>query len=395
MRKLLVFAVLIFASCGGNKYQKLQEASTVAKGNFDATIPFVYEDNVMIIEVIIKHKTCRLIFDTGASSTLLSKQVADALGLKPAFYLDITDSREQTEKLPFSSVDTLQLGGVNFLNQAVVIAEWPPNSIFACEKIDGLLGITAIKNAHWVIDYKKREMRLSSKPLPDTSGYVFSPLKYANTRPSFDIVVDAVPIKDVLMDLGSGGFIDLDKRSTLVSFEYRLSEIMHGKHYDGATQGIFGSLMDTVLEIKPNEVRVGEAIVYNPIITLETDKTAKFGNRFYQNYTLYLDFQNKRFGLKPNQDFTVYKGERSFGFVPFLEDSVFSIVSIHSNSKAFADGFRAGDEVVALNGTTAQMLKYDFCDGLEFLNSMKNIDTTTIIFAKQPEVTYTYYRAIH
>lgn len=395
MKKLLIFASLFLASCGASKYQKLTNASTIAVKEFDATIPFLYENNVMLVEVIIKNKPYNLIFDTGASTSVLSKQVADELGLKPELYLKVTDSRDQSEKLPMSSVDTLQVGGIDFLNQAVIIVEWPQNSIFKCEHIDGLLGINAIRKAHWVIDYNKQQMHFSNQALADTVGFVFTALKYANTRPSFDIAIDSIPFENILMDLGSGGFIDLDKKSALMAFGSSLSEILHGKHYDGATQGLFGSLMDTTLEIEPKQLRVGEAIVYNPIITLETDKTPKFGNRFFENYTLCLDFKKKRFGLKPNQDSTVYKGSPNFGFVPFLEDSIFTIVSIHNNSKAFADGFRAGDEILSVNKTTAKTLDYDFCNGLDFLNSMKNIDTTTVIFAKQPEVIYTYYRTIH
>jgi hypothetical protein len=119
-----------------------------------------------VIEVQINGQTCRLILDTGAQRTLLSRRFAKRLGSKKL--AEITLNNYDGKNVPGSLriVDSLILGGLTITNLPVVEAG------LSFPGIDGLLGWDVLRQFAITVDYANQRFclrRSSRQPTSDAN----------------------------------------------------------------------------------------------------------------------------------------------------------------------------------------------------------------------------------
>lgn len=113
------------------------------------------KDEVIILIVKIKGKKvirARMVLDTGATYVMISWKMASALGLRPEISkarVKITTASgiEMVPQIVLSSVSVLKK---RVKNVAAVVHDLPPGS-----GVDGLLGISYLKNFEVNINFKK------------------------------------------------------------------------------------------------------------------------------------------------------------------------------------------------------------------------------------------------
>jgi predicted aspartyl protease len=76
-----------------------------------------------VVDVAFNGKNFEMIFDTGASSTLITQPMANALKLQPIGYREVTIADGSSLKLPVSSVQRVSAGGLTNRNMEVTVAE--------------------------------------------------------------------------------------------------------------------------------------------------------------------------------------------------------------------------------------------------------------------------------
>jgi predicted aspartyl protease len=76
-----------------------------------------------VIDVTFNGKTFEMIFDTGASSTLITQRMSDRLGLKAIGSRQVTIADGSTLRFPVAMVGTVSAGGVMTRKMAVTIAK--------------------------------------------------------------------------------------------------------------------------------------------------------------------------------------------------------------------------------------------------------------------------------
>jgi predicted aspartyl protease len=76
-----------------------------------------------VIEVNFNGQIFEMIVDTGASSTLITKRMAQALRIQPTGYREVIVANGATIKFPMSSVNSVSAGGLTARNLEVTIAE--------------------------------------------------------------------------------------------------------------------------------------------------------------------------------------------------------------------------------------------------------------------------------
>ena len=142
-------------------FQPIQ-ASSLQK---DITVPLTKAGGAYIVSVLLnQERTAQLILDTGASMTVLSTEVAIDLGL-----LGTTDNELLTVNTAGGSVQvnmnylpSLQVGTAEAKHVAVAIHDLPDIP----EHIEGLLGMSFLKNFLVTLDAEQSRLILRSKQQP-------------------------------------------------------------------------------------------------------------------------------------------------------------------------------------------------------------------------------------
>lgn len=111
-------------------------------------------------ELVHKGKTVNveLVFDTGATTTIISWAIAEKLGLKPAQARNTIPFFSASGKVlaPIIKIDALKIGETIVKNLEVIIHDLPQES-----RVYGLLGMNFISNFEVRLDFKKGLVRLA------------------------------------------------------------------------------------------------------------------------------------------------------------------------------------------------------------------------------------------
>lgn len=114
---------------------------------------------IIVIDVELenngKKTTKRLALDTGATYVLLPWDVADVLGIRP----ELSEERIETvtasgvEKVPLINIDSVRCLGKEVKNVKAIVHDLPAKSY-----VDGLLGLSFLRNFNVHINFKKGEL---------------------------------------------------------------------------------------------------------------------------------------------------------------------------------------------------------------------------------------------
>jgi predicted aspartyl protease len=76
-----------------------------------------------VVDVAFNGKTFEMIFDTGASSTLITQSMATALSIQPTGYREVVIADGSMLKLPVTAIKKVSAGGLTSRNLEVTIAD--------------------------------------------------------------------------------------------------------------------------------------------------------------------------------------------------------------------------------------------------------------------------------
>ena len=129
-----------------------------------AKLKFNPKDSVIVVEAKMWGNfiaTARLVFDTGASLVIIPRKLAISLGLKidPQKTLKTTTA-SKVEYVPVVTIPKISVLGQEVKNVEALVKDLPPES-----GVDGLLGLSYIKNFKVTIDFQKSELEL--QPIHD------------------------------------------------------------------------------------------------------------------------------------------------------------------------------------------------------------------------------------
>ncbi len=381
MKNALWFPVLfVLAACGSLQnldYYRVRSASKIMSTGFEETIRFKEDRPLIIIPVQIKGETYDFIFDTGASTTVVSRELAGKLSLEKKADVNAGDSKGNKKNLSVALVDTMTIAGVHFGDIAAAIVDWPEYSVIECLAPAGIIGNNLIRHCNWVVDYKEYTMYLSDGNL-QREGMHYVPMKYPNGRPYLQVQADSLEISECLLDLGSSGNLDVST-SIVKSKGWNWQKYPHVYEIDGSSQGLYGSKMDTTIHVKVDSLRIGSYVLYNPLVEIEKPSGSKIGTRILEQSIVHLDYSGERVGFLPYDSIAHYQHKGKAGVTIMMDTAGFYISSIQRNGEAWEKGLRYGQRVHSLNGM--QYPDFDgLCDYMDYLFSMENkVDTVQII----------------
>ena len=341
---------LFFVGCGTIKTTIFWKKGEVEQEKFKVVIPFEYRFGLVFLKVEIKGNDYDFLFDTGAPN-LLSKKLAEKLNLTLKITGELSDSQGESSTLNLLNIDSISIGGIDFLNTGAVIADLSEPNEISCLKMDGIIGANLMRKAIWEIDYENQKITITnsidSLEIPSDSKNVHFDQSLQGS-PYINLNINGKLIKDILIDLGSNGDFKLSNK-LLRKLQRQESFPRTTFAYGSESSGLYGrGSNDTTRFAKVSNISLGDIDLNNQIIEFR-EVNSKIGTNFFKNYKVILNWDAKEIIMTKINEYDNTK-LKTFGFKPVVEGDKIFIGYIHNKSSAAAAGLELGDQITEVNG---------------------------------------------
>jgi Aspartyl protease/PDZ domain len=362
-RLLLAGVFLFVAGCSSsNSSQKpLPTAAQIQA--------FTRATNLFLVPVTISGTTGLLGVDTGDPFLLLN----------PATY----------PSAPTTGNETLTIATQDYPNILVVTSSQSPASPDPDVPLGGLLGCPILCNTVSAFNYRDAVFTLGSSPsITGVSPEIVLPFAFEGGGTNVEISGASVPLPQsrivVTLDIEGASYrMMVDTGASEVSVDAATYAIITA---DGRTQLTSGGVETTsgasiASYTRTKTMALGAAQATGVVVlhddsfdqnlaALSTDAGetihGSLGGSFLTHFYLSIDYPNRQLHLAPYQDtsFIFDSGEiLGFGFASSLSTG-WSVGSVFQGSDADTKGVRAGDVVVAIDGTPLASLTFTEADVL-------------------------------
>lgn len=366
-KPLLVLLLLLFSFLF-NSCKTLKSLLIISKADVNVLKEketFTYENSfsLLVVTVKIKGKPYRFVFDTGANATVISKELANTIGLKEVSSITVKDVHKSSQKLPVGFIDTISLGNIHYTHVGVLVGDMKQINETSCLHIDGILGMNAIGLNNWQINYDSSLITVSyinnKLLLPQT----FKPIVFTlnSGSPRSDFTVNGVKEK-FLIDMGSNGSISVSSKVKLGKADVLLVGY--------AATGLFGvgGGFDTTKLYKVNTFTNPQLTMSDILVSQAKSVGSLIGTGFLEkNYnSVVFDFKNNKLFVqeKNNKDNT----RLSYGFAPKLLANNVVVGAKFLNFSQEITNLNLGDTISEINNIPAT----NPCDILNELEKSKN-----------------------
>lgn len=349
MRKLILFILpLIFsASCSLLKTAKLMKQGAVKQTTFKTEIPFEMRLGLIILKVNVNGIPCDFVLDTGAPN-VISKELAQKLNLLPATSRKAGDSQGNKSSLGFASINTINIGGIDFTETGAAIADLKQSNEVACLKIEGFIGSNLMRKAIWQFDYERRIISITNNrdSLKTPSSYPSVKFKPALTgTPIIDLHLNGITEKDVFVDLGSNGDfgLSMDMFNTLKKDKSLRTTYSYGNE----SSGLYGNgSADTTKYALVNSLNIGGVNLQNVPVMFSNKKVKTVGTNFFKNYRLIIDWAKGELIMLPVKPYNEL-AEKHFKVKKIYRDHKLFIGLVFEGEES---GLKLGDQVLEADG---------------------------------------------
>ncbi len=347
--RLLTIAITIALLTGALGCTALKNVRYMARGTasparFHEVVPMIRQDKMLFLDVVIRGRKARFLFDTGAV-TVVSPQLAAELGLSPLYSSGVRDSNHKKERLDYVQLNDLRIGRVRFDEVLAAVAPLDIVPEIACWQIDGILGANCMRLADWLLDFEAGVIELAhsdstwlhGRKFPHTLGFTTS----RQGSPYIDITLGKDTLR-ALLDTGSGITLSIPEK-------------YYDKHMHAPTRrsvgirsvGIFGTGLqaDTTISFLPDTLRIAERL--NLSMITETAPKANIGLPVFTHFQVILNWREKQIRLRQIEE-PQLGNRHSFGLGISLIEGALRVVSLVEGGPAARAGLRLGDELLAV-----------------------------------------------
>ncbi|MFX0170237.1 MAG: aspartyl protease family protein [Candidatus Hodarchaeota archaeon] len=256
--------------------------------------------------------------DTGAGMTVISKVLADQLGIETYQGAKAKASGVGGTPIPVKSamVESLQLGTETFLNKEVVVIDLGPAMGAGC-LTPGVLGQDILKDYIVQIDYRASTVQLDKQPgskIMAKDGVEWIPFQYVQ-----DTHLMRVPVYintqgpfELILDTGSSGTVITPTLATelgITENPSQSSEEQQAVQAQGCSQGVctgpigvatgFAATLEKLAVGTATQENVAVGVIDLNVVSPKGDKIdyGILGYPFLKNYTLIIDYPNRRLAM--------------------------------------------------------------------------------------------------
>lgn len=369
---IIIFPVIfLINSCALRSVNILSKAEF--KNSSEGQIVVTYDNSFgfVVIPITIKGKVYRFVFDTGAQTTVVSKELAEDIGLKKQSNVSVSDALGSSQKLSVSVMDTIYLGDFCYSNVGVLINDFQNNLQFSCLKIDGILGMNVIKLNNWEVNYDNTSITVFNNENISTHEYKAIPLNPNKSGiPYAYFYING--IKEKFM-------IDIGKNSDLISVSPEVKLDNPSSLSIGYSSfGMFGkTIVDTTKYFNCSISDSSNLNILNIVASQSNNKKSLMGSGFFQKNcsSIIFDFKNNLLYISESKNEN--KLPLTYGITPMLIENNIVIGSKELNSSSNLDRLNLGDTIVGVNNILFK--ENNSCQLLnEIWKSKKNQESITL-----------------
>ena len=348
-----VFLILLFVGHFIFSPSKAQNTPAVS-------VPFVLNFDHIIIQISLEgSKPLNFLFDSGAGGTLMTKEVADSLGLKS------TINRKNvgvsgSHRVGVIKGVRLAIEGTNVGNITVLSADTPLEEMDNGSKVHGIIGYPILSRYIVEVDYVKSVLNLYNRnSYKYNGGGQTLPINILSNLPIASATVimynDMAFEGDFLIDTGARSYMIISAPSVV---RYNMADNI-GEYYSvratiGSSQKRtkirYGKLKSVKFaELDFDDLPVALSSDSKGVLSM-SDIDGIIGNRLLYRFKIIFDYHHGVIHLEPN-DFIGDDYEISLsGFgINFKSGKPF-IKNVVDQSPGDKAGLRNGDEVISING---------------------------------------------
>jgi len=332
-----------------------------------ATIPFM-NDGLMYIKVKVNDHTepLNFVFDTGASTAVLDKNVAKEIGVT-ANYQQPTEGAAGTEMYHIALSQKLHIQNITLADAHLVLVDLDRLSKRGNQKIDGIIGYNIMQQFVTQIDYDQEEIKLykSIDDIENVGAYkvLSASLDFASipqVELEFTLQNNQKFKGNFLFDSGASmtfllntPFVKANKIETLI-----------GKTIENKAESLTTSSNFKIGSV--TNVQLGDFTFGEMPIDLSNSKSGVMASEAYsgilgvkiiQRFHFILDYKNQKIYLKPNKS---YADEFEFplsGISLEQEADIIKVTNVVKTSEAYEKGIREGDQLLEMAGIKASDIR--------------------------------------
>jgi hypothetical protein len=279
-----------------------------------------------------------MLLDTGASHTIIDVDAAERVAGKPIAIGRNARFRE------------LVAGELRFKGVRAKVLRMDHLQLAVGAPMDGILGFPAFRELLLTIDYPAGEVRVRRGSLPGPDGLRILPTIVEKRRPFIELEFGGHH-RPVLLDSGAWGGFVLRNSAALRLVDEPVA-------YDSSLR------IDRVM-IKSGarlagDVRLATATLARPTIQL-AESTELVGASVMRHFSITFDQRARRVLFERAQDDPIeFPAMRDFGWSVSPKNEGYRVLRVFDGLGADRAGIRAGDLVVAIDGTP--VYERDLCD---------------------------------
>lgn len=319
-----------------------------------AALPVEIRAGKLNLHAKVNGEDAAMVFDTG-SPTILSRQLADRLGLEVVGQNTGVDANGRHVTMDIAILDSLALGEVTFRNVPVLIHDFSALALGDCFLRDGVLGSEIYPGSAWQIDLGAGEVRIAE------SAEALGIAGTAPGAPLYDFGYPHAPIIDysvgklkdkALFDTGSGESVSLftgAMDSPAVKKATVRNSKRSGRGMEGVSAGGRGEIMALhALELK--SMTLGGQTIGPLRAVSRSVPPSLIGAGLLASHTVTLDYPGNRFLLAPRVEPAAPEASRDYALMP--GETGAEVVQLFDRSNAARAGLELGDIVTHIDGTS-------------------------------------------
>lgn len=359
-----------------------------------ATLPARIVSNFFLVEAAQSDGTTRrFLIDTGSTATLVSADLAKAIGQKDRDAakrsVRVRSANGGEITLDAVTLRRLQLGDAKFERVPALVYDFADLSAHLGLKIDGLIGFPVFRDTLLTLDYPRA--RLLIAPHPTTPAPTADQGRTCTIAFNNEQNTPLIPVQlgnesfVVLVDSGSDGGLNLNPVGLHPRFTY-------GPRVGMVVSSLAGDRSQQVGRVAQN-LWLGTHVVEQPIVDI-TDQLSSIGGELLRHFSVTFDQRRNYATFTRDTDGAVrLEARRSTGLSFSRAPAYWRVMTVVPDTPTTQLGVQQGDLVVRINGEPVASWDYERYAALlasaakvtyTFLTGTREYDVEIPVFALVP-----------
>jgi hypothetical protein len=320
----------------------------------------------------------QMLFDTGASLTVLSPEIAGQLNhvgaLDEVRKVPVNTSLDERTRFDLVRIENLQLGGFHMPKASAIVADMHFVSTTAGRKIDGLIGMELFRNCQLIVDYPKGTLNVAPVDAAAPEGSLVMLSRFPRLTPEVSLNLGSAKVP-VMIDTGASGGFNLP--------ESKLKDRLASPSVGVGTQFSINRIEEARAARLNESIFLGGVLFEQPITFVSRSSGGIIGAEVLQHFVVGLNQARQQIWFQPHGDRTVPRPPsiKDVGLDVAWDATAYRITRVASGSDAAQAGVRPGDRITKIGRRPAS----DWSDA-QIRHMIMTLDTIVFEVTRGAEV---------